>query len=390
MTHSSWSTGTTATLARSAAGTPRSPSRLRGRAIAVLAQVAELGCAISPESPEDGALEARLEEAARCLGCALAGRPRAPRSDLVSLLESVSELRSELRAEGPHRRLKAIADVYDGVERLRAEDDPAELLGRVPEEVSRSCGLGRSVVARVETGLWTLAYVHLADDPGAARTTVEQLSGRSRSIAREPIEAEMVRRRTAVLVEGPMICDQDLPTPFERYVAAPVVINDRVTAIVYARPSGRAADELDRDVLRWFAEGLAGLWERAALTRRLCTQRDHVRELAQATSGVLGELHDSDIELRAWAADRGQGAITPPPCERRVDALITRRELEVLGLMAEGMGNAVIADRLVIAEGTVKSHVKHILRKLAAANRAEAVARYLHQDLGDHHALPRA
>jgi DNA-binding NarL/FixJ family response regulator len=45
--------------------------------------------------------------------------------------------------------------------------------------------------------------------------------------------------------------------------------------------------------------------------------------------------------------------------------------------MTSGATNVRIAEQLVISEGTVKSHVKHILRKLRAANRAEAVARYL-------------
>jgi DNA-binding NarL/FixJ family response regulator len=56
---------------------------------------------------------------------------------------------------------------------------------------------------------------------------------------------------------------------------------------------------------------------------------------------------------------------------------LTRREIDVLLLMATGETNAGIAARLIISEGTVKSHVKHILRKLGAANRAEAVCRYL-------------
>jgi DNA-binding NarL/FixJ family response regulator len=45
--------------------------------------------------------------------------------------------------------------------------------------------------------------------------------------------------------------------------------------------------------------------------------------------------------------------------------------------MSGGRTNGQIARQLVIAEGTVKSHVKHILRKLDAANRAEAVSRWL-------------
>jgi DNA-binding NarL/FixJ family response regulator len=56
-------------------------------------------------------------------------------------------------------------------------------------------------------------------------------------------------------------------------------------------------------------------------------------------------------------------------------AKLTRREREVLALMATGATNARIAARLVVSEHTVKSHVEHILGKLRAANRAEAVAR---------------
>jgi DNA-binding NarL/FixJ family response regulator len=56
---------------------------------------------------------------------------------------------------------------------------------------------------------------------------------------------------------------------------------------------------------------------------------------------------------------------------------LSRRELEVLALIAEGATNAEIAERLVIAPSTVESHVKRILRKLGARNRTEAAARYL-------------
>jgi DNA-binding NarL/FixJ family response regulator len=59
------------------------------------------------------------------------------------------------------------------------------------------------------------------------------------------------------------------------------------------------------------------------------------------------------------------------------EGLLTRRELDVLRLMADGQTNKSIADSLVISDGTVKFHVNSILRKLHAANRAEAVSRYL-------------
>jgi LuxR family maltose regulon positive regulatory protein len=54
---------------------------------------------------------------------------------------------------------------------------------------------------------------------------------------------------------------------------------------------------------------------------------------------------------------------------------LSRRELEVLHLLATGRPNQQIADELVLALNTVKRHVTHILEKLGAANRTEATAR---------------
>ncbi len=51
---------------------------------------------------------------------------------------------------------------------------------------------------------------------------------------------------------------------------------------------------------------------------------------------------------------------------------LTEREVEILSLVAKGLGNQEIADQLVIAEVTVRTHVSHILSKLHLANRVQA------------------
>jgi DNA-binding CsgD family transcriptional regulator len=65
-----------------------------------------------------------------------------------------------------------------------------------------------------------------------------------------------------------------------------------------------------------------------------------------------------------------------PEIMRRQEAL-SRRELEILGMVATGAKNAEIADQLVISQNTVKSHVSQILKKLPAANRTEAAFHYV-------------
>jgi LuxR family transcriptional regulator, regulator of acetate metabolism len=398
MSGSDWSTGGAARLARNGGGTPRSSARLAGAAHAALARAAELGCGPGGDDGDDSGAPAALAGALRCAADDLAGaisrrEPPAPRKALVALLHDIHELQCELAGRGAARRLQAIAGARDAHERLRAVDDAEELLCRAAEEACRGCGFERCIVARVDGGDWVLAQAHFQDDPAGAQAYLARLRRDRVSLERSPLESEMIRRRAAVLLDEAaaqrsIVAARDAPPPLAAHAACPVVVGERVIAFLYAGRSDHAVDALDRDALRWFADGLAELYERAVLAGRLRAQRDHVRQLASSATTVMTELCESDIELHIATNDDGAFASTATTLfvapERRLESLLTRREMEVLALMAAGVGNAGIADRLVIAEGTVKSHVKHILRKLRAANRAEAVARYLHQYLGDH------
>jgi LuxR family maltose regulon positive regulatory protein len=70
--------------------------------------------------------------------------------------------------------------------------------------------------------------------------------------------------------------------------------------------------------------------------------------------------------------DHGRGNATAVP---GIVEPLTSREQEVLGMLAAGRPNQAIASQLVVTPDTVKKHVTHILGKLGAGNRTEAVAR---------------
>lgn len=98
-----------------------------------------------------------------------------------------------------------------------------------------------------------------------------------------------------------------------------------------------------------------------------------VEELREAVM-LGGTLHQRSDGSGEHAGSVGASAGVPGS---RLEDVLSPRELEVLAVIAEGASNSEIADRLVIADTTVQSHVQHILRKLGVRNRTEAAARYL-------------
>ena len=115
----------------------------------------------------------------------------------------------------------------------------------------------------------------------------------------------------------------------------------------------------DRDGLRALAAGAAGLLPRD-------TDAGRVVLAARAAAGGLLALDPSLVETALPGRDGGVDS----PIET-----LTPRERDVLALMAEGLANRLIAERLGITEHTAKFHVHTILGKLGTQSRTEAVVR---------------
>jgi DNA-binding NarL/FixJ family response regulator len=140
-------------------------------------------------------------------------------------------------------------------------------------------------------------------------------------------------------------------------------------------------------------------------TRRLVSDGDGMRVLILTTFGLDNYVYDA---LRAGASGfmlkdappeellaavevvaRGDGLIAPAVTRSVIEEFVRRspapappspvldeltsREREVLELLARGLTNAEIADRLVVSGGTVKTHVAHVLSKLGLRDRIQAV-----------------
>jgi len=165
------------------------------------------------------------------------------------------------------------------------------------------------------------------------------------------------------------------------HVAAPLVAGERAVGFLHAgrAPGSRPVDTLDRDVVWSFSLALAGVYETATLRRALQREREELRRLLDWLTARSGELGEAAVELVAAAPAEPEAPAGEEPGDGGVlHGRLTPRELDVLRLMARGRTNAAIAGELTLAGGTVKFHVNNILRKLRAANRAEAVSRYLH------------
>jgi DNA-binding NarL/FixJ family response regulator len=151
-------------------------------------------------------------------------------------------------------------------------------------------------------------------------------------------------------------------------VIAPLIADPETIGLVHADDGDRELDELDREVVREFAIGLSGVLERAVLRHTLELHRAELSAAAQWMAGAVRRLGDI-------AGESASEALVA--AESRALQSLTARETEILRLLARGLTNRQIAQQLTVREGTVKYHVKNVLRKLGAAGRADAASRYL-------------
>ncbi len=317
-----------------------------------------------------------------------AGTDFVGKDEALAALEAVldlSLLERELIEDGARRRTLALLQVQEALSKLRVVDEVAKIVDRATRELVESCGFDRAVLFRVHEGRMVMESAYFGADTEGADKMVAFAQSVAPPLDHMLLETQMIRRHAPAIVRDARndprvnrpIVDFSLT---HSYVAAPVMPTGKVIGFLHADRlySGRTVDEIDRDTVWAFAEGFGYAFERTVLLERMRRQQEEVRRALASADEAVQALQDADLELRkVEPVERSQATRSLAEAASRAHAILTRREVEVLRLMANGRTNQQIADELVISAGTVKCHVKRVLRKLHATNRAEAASTYV-------------
>jgi LuxR family transcriptional regulator, regulator of acetate metabolism len=294
-------------------------------------------------------------------------------ADVQRVLVELLALEREIVEADYVRRSDALERVGDAVRRLGEIGSPQGILDRAAEELGTSSSFDRVMVGEVRGDRLVVRSVWNDSDRDGAMAALEELRREPIRLEYPVVEDEVARAQRTEIVEARVARSRGARRfidvfGWDSYVVAPVVVQGVTVGLLHgdAFVSGRRLDSLDVEVASLYAEGLAGVFERAVLREMLQLHHHELRSAVEWMSNRLGQLATAAGELTALRASFDASL---------ADAL-TAREVEVLRLLARGQTNLEIARTLVVREGTIKYHVKNILRKLGATSRADAVSRY--------------
>ncbi|MGV9674091.1 LuxR C-terminal-related transcriptional regulator [Nocardia sp. NPDC003482] len=285
-----------------------------------------------------------------------------PPTDLAALLTRIRDAESAVEEARLRDGVELLRRVRHALATLRDTTTVDELFTRA-SEAACTIGFDRVLLSTVENSVWKLSTMCVVGDPKLAEDMVAIGRDNPPRLDGTLIESDVVAHGRAGLA-----LDAQRNPRVERtlvkmsrctsYAVAPLTVRGQVVGMVHGDCTlpHREVDDSDRAVLSLFAEGLSHNLDRVRILQGVA---DLQRGLLNLTGG-----------MRIGAGPAVAVPAQPHP-------LLSSREVEVIELLAAGEPNRLIARKLSISEGTVKTHVTHILRKLGAANRAEAVSYWL-------------
>jgi DNA-binding CsgD family transcriptional regulator len=314
---------------------------------------------------------------------ALPSDPTADWATTAEILIAILRLQCELLDHDLARRVKSMSEIRSALGYLRGLP-PRKMIEAAPEVLSRELAFARTMISTVRGSLWLPQHLHIEDEKADphGRSLSEYVVSRQIPLADAPLETELVRKRCGAFAPSPMDDKRVFKEIVEvsgcfGYIAAPITVQGRAIGILHVdRPEPHGIVTMEHlEQLEAFAECLSVAFETAALEEKAARQRVEVDNLCGNVDEMLSRSGRSVWLSLAGAAPgprhdaylrREQPAVTE----------LTSREREIMSHVATGATNGQIARYLVISEGTVKSHLKHIAKKLNTSSRAAAVATY--------------
>lgn len=206
--------------------------------------------------------------------------------------------------------------------------------------------------------------VLLADDEAMIRAGVKAILAADPEIdvvaeagdGREAVELTRAHRPDVALL--------DIRMPRLDGLAAAVEIRRAVpdTAVIMLTTFGE-----DDYIAQALGEGASGFLLKSGDPRELIAGLKAVADGAAYLSPKVAQRVIAEL-----SAGSGGGSMVRAAAAKEQVAVLTPRELEVLGLVGSGMSNAEIAARLYLVEGTVKAYVSAVLLRLGVKNRVQA------------------
>ncbi len=270
-------------------------------------------------------------------------------------------------------RVDTLKRVREAVRHLGELGSPSAILDRAAGELGAATAFDRILISEVQSETLVPRALWQRDgEPAATEAQLSELQQTPVPLEYPLVERDVAIRRNPELVDTQAVGSRTPAVLRERlawrwYAVGAIVVERETVGLLHAETRNRPGGPLDSELVALACAGLGEVFDRALLRETLQRHRGELQSALQWIGGRLASL----------AAD-GQlgGPVAGEAPDGDAVAELTARELEVLALMARGQTNAAIARALVVQEGTVKYHVKNVLRKLGARSRADAVARY--------------
>lgn len=279
----------------------------------------------------------------------------------------------------PATTVPKLPELFAIYRRLRSCDTVSELFAQGSDLVREAGGFDRALVLVVQDATLTVRGV------GALRHgPSDQLR---RAILAEPLaiaagseEGEHVRRPLVAGPRRPAASPLAERLGLRHHAYAAIAPDDDALALLVVDRAARPLAEEEVEAVGSLGAAVALALDHVVLRMRAAQLADEVRQFAGAARALAREVREAPVAL---PSDTAFGAAFTGTADggrrsRLVRERFSARERSIADLIAAGRTNRQIAEALVLSPETVKSHVSRILRKLGAANRAEAAARYLH------------